>query len=117
MIEIRAKAGARSESDLTAQVQDATFEYLLTSPAAEIRVSAYLDRDWERVDAKYAELFVQEGCQYLSLITQVTPGSKTRKGISLPGPMKSGEQLTLQVARTPVPGIAGTEDAPPPAEN
>ena len=100
-IEIRAKAGMRSPDDLTATVQDTTYDYLLNSPSPSIRISAYLDRDWDMVQAKYAEVFVDASCAYESRIEKMIPGSKMREGVKLPGPMKIGEQLTVIVARTP----------------
>jgi len=101
-IELRLQAGTRSPGDLVVSIQDKTFDYLLSSPAAEIRVSSYLDRDWEHVDAMYAEIFVAESCAFECKVTQVIPGSRTRKNITLPGPMQEGEQLIIIVARTPV---------------
>lgn len=101
-IEIRVLAGVSSEGDLSATVQDATYDYLLSSDAPKMRVSAYLDRDWPVVDKIYAEVFVQEDCDFESRIEQVIPGSKRRENIALPGPMKNGEQLTLLIARNPV---------------
>lgn len=98
-IELRVTAGTRGADDLTLTVQDKTFHYLLSDSAPEIRVSAYLDRDWPLVQARYQELFVSEDCKFESKITQVIPGSKTRTGIRLPGPMNNGEQLTVIVAR------------------
>lgn len=101
-IEIRTKVGVNSPEDITVTVQEATYKYLLTSDAAKIRVSAYLDRDWPMVQKEYAEIFVSADCAFVSRIEQVIPGSKQREKISLPGPMKSGEQLTLLVVRTPI---------------
>ncbi len=84
---------------MTVTVQDATFDYLLSSPAPKIRISAYLDRDWESVLSTYAEVFVRDDCQFATRIEAVLPGSKTRKDIELPGPMYQGEQLTVIVSR------------------
>jgi hypothetical protein len=99
-VELRVKAGLRSPLDLRLVVQDKTFDYLMSSPATEIRVSAYLDQDWENVDATYEELFVADICKFQSKVTKVIAGSRTRKNIVLPGPMTEGEQLTVLVART-----------------
>jgi hypothetical protein len=100
-VELRVTAGERGPDDLSLVVQDKTFDYLMVSPASEIRVSAYLDQDWSEVRATYAELFVAENCSFESKVTKVIPGSKERKGIVLPGPMEEGEQLTILVNRTP----------------
>jgi hypothetical protein len=101
-VELRVEAGVRGPNDLSLVVQDKTFDYLMVSPALEIRVSAYLDQDWPMVLASYAELFVADNCGFASKITKVIPGSKERKGIVLPGPMTEGEQLTVLVSRTPI---------------
>ena len=101
-IELRLHSGVRSPEDLIVTVQDATFEYLLSSPSPQIRVSAYLDRDYPQVEANYAELFVQEGCQFESKIIKIIPGSKTRKDIKLPCLMQTGEQLIVLVDRSPI---------------
>ena len=98
-IELRLQLGARSPGDLVLSVQDKTFDYLMSSAATEIRVSAYLDRDWPNVEAEYAEVFVHETCAYESKVTKVLPGSKFRPKVPLPGPMEEGEQLTLLVKR------------------
>src|SRR4051794_34417218 len=83
-IELRLHAGTRSPGDVVVTVQDKTFDYLLSSVSPEIRVSAYLDRDWPLIEAKYAEIFVADSCPYQSQITQIIAGSRTRKGLSLP---------------------------------
>lgn len=101
-IQIRLKAGVDSPGDLRAMIQDNTFEYLMNSPAPEIRVSAYLDQEWPMVEPKYAEIVVDPACTYQSRITKVIPGSKTRKAPTLPGPMHEGEQLVLMIARIPL---------------
>src|SRR5688572_16091165 len=101
LVTLRFNAGASSESDLTVEVKDNTFEYLMTSDAPTIRVSTYLDRDWPNVKAKYAELVVSEDCPFVSTITRVKPGSRARKEVPLPGPMQTGEQITVEVSRTP----------------
>jgi len=88
-----------SEGDLILTISDQTFEYLTKNTAEKIRVSAYLDRDWSKVEAKYAELFVSAECKDNFKITSISPGSKTRKEIKLPDAMFNGEQLTLQVVR------------------
>ncbi len=98
-IEIRVQQGVQSPDDLTVAVQDTTFDYLMSSPSPEIRVSTYLDRDWPKVEANYAEIFVQEGCLFESKVVRVIPGSKTRKNLVLPCPMLQGEQLIVIVTR------------------
>jgi hypothetical protein len=100
-IELRLQKDTRHPHDLIVTVQDATYEYLMSSASPEIRVSAYLDRDCANVEAKYAEIFVHEDCKFESKITKIIPGSRTRKSIALPGPMSSGEQLVVIVARVP----------------
>jgi hypothetical protein len=100
-VELRVLAGQRGPDDLSLVIQDKTFDYLMISPALEIRVSAYLDQDWPAVRADYAELFVAENCSFASKVTKVIPGSKERKGITLPGAMEEGEQLTILLSRTP----------------
>lgn len=97
---LRSKLGEASPTDLKLSVQDRTYEYLMTTITREVRVSAFFDRDAPRVDADYAEVFVAENCPYESRVTKVIPGSRTRKGIALPGPMHEGEQLTILVERT-----------------
>jgi hypothetical protein len=101
-VELRVKAGERGPDDLSLVVQDKTFDYLMISPAEEIRVSAYLDQDWPEVRAIYAELFVADNCTFLSKVTKIIPGSKERKGIVLPGAMEEEEQLTILVSRSPL---------------
>ena len=100
LIELRTTTGKSSPGDLKVSVQDKTYEYLLKSPAKDIRVSAFLEQDFAKVEAQYAEIFIQPECRFSSIITQVIPGSKTRTGIVLPGPMTKGEQLTLLVSRS-----------------
>ncbi len=99
IVTLRKAADSDSASDIQVTIQDRTFDYLMTSEAAEIRVSAYLDKDIHRVEKTYEELFVNEDCPFLSAITQITPGSRTRE-VVLPGEMKSGEQLVLLVKRS-----------------
>lgn len=99
---LRVNPQTPSENDLTVTVQDNTYEYLMTSDAPKIRVSAYLDRDWDQVESSYAVLFVSEDCPYESTIVRMTPGSRTRNKPTLPGAMKEGEQLVLEVTRTPL---------------
>jgi hypothetical protein len=101
-IELRLQSGTRSEGDLVLTVQDKTFDYLMTSPAAEIRVSAYLDRDWPKVEANYQEVFVSDNCAFESKVTKIIPGSRTRAKITLPDAMEEGEQLVVLVSRTPI---------------
>ena len=57
-ITLRSLAGAPSPTDIVVTVKDNTFEYLMTSIAPTIRVSAYLDRDFEQIEARYAERFL-----------------------------------------------------------
>ena len=102
-IELRTKVGISSDGDLTLNVSDQTFDYLLTSTTEKIRVSAYLDRDWPRVEAKYAEVFVNPECKDIFRVTSISPGSKTRREIRLPDGMFNGEQITLQVVRVSKP--------------
>jgi len=101
-IELRKKAGVKSPEDIQVTVQDRTFEYLQNTITPEIRVSAYLDRDFENVDQDYEEIFVADGTRFESKIISMTAGSSTRKGIVLPGPMSKGEQLIIVVKRTAV---------------
>lgn len=99
-IEIRIQSGVSSPDDIAATVQEATYEYLLTSDAQKIRVSAYLDQDWPLVQKEYAEIFIAADCAFECRIEQIIPGSKTRDNLKLPGPMKKGEQLTILVNRS-----------------
>ena len=100
-IELRTQAGTRGPDDLLLVIQDKTYDYLMSSSAPEIRVSAYLDRDWPKVGESYAEIFVHDTCAYESKVLKLIPGSKVRGKVTLPGPMEEGEQLTILVARTP----------------
>ena len=99
MIELRLHAGVRSPGDLTLNVQEKTYDYLMNSDKAEVRVSAYLDRDWPRVETMYSELFVNDACPYRFQVTRITPGSKVRWTITLPDEMKDGEQVVIFVNR------------------
>lgn len=99
MITLRTHAGTSSPTDLPVEIRDNTYEYLQTSDARAVRVSAYLDRDWPLVADRYAELFVTEDCPWVATVVRILPGSRERKGIVLPGPMKKGEQLTVEVSR------------------
>lgn len=99
IVTLRKTADSDSASDIQVTIQDRTFDYLMTSEAAEIRVSAYLDQDIPQVEKTYEELFVQENCPFHSSISQIIPGSRTRE-VALPGEMKSGEQLVILVKRT-----------------
>ena len=101
-IELRLQSGVRSPGDITVTVQDKTFDYLMVSPAHEIRVSAYLDRDWPKVEAAYEEIFVSENCAFQSKVSQIIPGSRTRGKITLPAAMEEGEQLVILVKRVPI---------------
>jgi hypothetical protein len=100
-IELRVKTGERDPADLKLTVQDRTFDHLMSTISTEVRISAFLDRDVARVEAEYAEVFVSDDCRFNTRITKVIPGSRSRKGIVLPGPMTNGEQLTILVARSP----------------
>jgi hypothetical protein len=112
LITLRTKSGVSSDSDLTVEVKDNTFEYLMTSHASSIRVSAYLDRNWPEVAKTYAELYLNESCPFESKIASVTPGSRVRKDIQLPAPMQQGEQLVLEVKRAPLDGAASPASDP-----
>ena len=96
LLELRLQAGTKSAGDLLVTVQDKTFEYLSTSTASEIRVSAYLDRAWPIVEKQYAELYLNETLSFP--IHGLTPGSKTRK-LALPCEMLEGEQLVILVSK------------------
>jgi hypothetical protein len=98
-IQLRLISRTSSPGDITATVSDKTFDYLLSSDSDKIRVSAYLDRDWDRVDPNFQELFISEASKDEFKIQSISPGSKTRWSITLPDAMKEGEQLTLQVLR------------------
>jgi hypothetical protein len=100
-IELRLKAGERSPGDLKVSVQDRTFEYLRDTVTPEIRISAFLDEDAAHVEKSYVEVFVTDECAYHTLIEQIIPGSRERRGseITLPAPMHKGEQLTIIVKR------------------
>ena len=97
-ITLRKTAGIAGSDDIQVSVQDRTFDYLMSSDAVEIRVSAYLEKDLPLVDSTYAELFVANDSPFISSVKQITPGSRTRK-VQLPGEMKAGEQLVILVGR------------------
>jgi len=99
-IQLRKKTGESSPDDLTLQIQDPTYEYLMSSQAPEIRVSAYLDRDWPLVENMYEEIFIDENCTFNATITKLIPGSKIKREILLPCAMNEGEQLTILVSRS-----------------
>lgn len=99
-IVLRKVAGKSSPEDIVLSVQDRTIDYLKVTITPEVRVSAFFEKDYERVDSRYAELFVEEGAAFTSTVVQIIPGSRTRQGIELPGAMKIGEQLTILVKRT-----------------
>ena len=109
LIELRLTAGIRHADDLVVSIQDQTFDYLMTTSAIDVRVSAYFERDWGQVESHYAELFVNEDCPSRYSITNIIPGSKSRRGLTLPGAMKTGEQLTLQVVRVDA-GVESSTD-------
>ena len=95
-LELRLNPDQSSPQDLQVNVQEKTYEYLMTTLAHEIRVSAYLDRAWPQVEARYAELVVSENLKFK--VASIGAGSKTRK-IILPDEMHEGEQLILVVTR------------------
>ncbi len=97
---LRTKMGVSSDSDLVVSVQDKTFEYLRTTVTPQIRVSAYFEHDSAHVEDRYAEIHVEDGAKFVTRITRVIPGSRTRTP-ELPGPMMAGEQLTIEVERSP----------------
>ena len=101
LVALRTQAGSSSPSDLLVEVQDQSIVYLrdLVEPKNS-RVSTYLDRDWPMVEANYGELVI-EGSQQDFLVSRVIPGSRARTGIQLPGMMKKGEQLTLEIKCQP----------------
>lgn len=99
-IVLRKVAGKSSPEDIVLSVQERTIDYLKVTVTPEVRVSAFFEKDYDRVDSRYAELFVEDGTPFLSTIVQIIPGSRTRQGIELPGAMKTGEQLTILVKRT-----------------
>ncbi|MGZ3686791.1 MAG: hypothetical protein ACXVBW_00735 [Bdellovibrionota bacterium] len=101
-IELRLFSGTRDPKDILLVVQDRTYDFLMSSTAPEIRISAYLDRDWPEVERQYAEVFVHESCRFESKVQRIIPGSKERKEVPLPGPMEEGEQLTVIVTRSPI---------------
>jgi len=106
LLQLRTKFDQSSPSDLLVEVQDKSIDHLLSLTLTKTaRVSTYLDRDWPLVEAHYGELVV-EGCKYDNLVKRVIPGSRTRTGVTLPGPMKKGEQLTLEIERQAKPTIA-----------
>ncbi len=100
-IVLRMKAGTQSPEDLTVNVQDKTFDYLMTTHSPSIRVSSYFERDCPQVEEEYAEIFVDENCPFVTQVIELIPGSRIRTGLSLPCAMKEGEQLTIMVTRTP----------------
>ena len=77
LIQLRLKHNTQSPGDLLVNVQDQTYEFLGTSTNPEIRVSAYLDRDWPRVEARYEELYVSDLLKFK--VGAISAGSKTRK--------------------------------------
>jgi len=97
---LRSVLGEFSSGDLPLSVQDRTFDHLMSTISPEIRISAFLEADAE-VAEEYAEVFVANDCLFDSIVTKIIPGSRTRKGIELPGEMKVGEQLTILVQRRP----------------
>jgi hypothetical protein len=98
-IKLRTQVDVDSKNDLLVGVQDKTFEYLKITITPKARVSAYFDKDAPSVEASYAELFVEGAKSSRWLVTSVIPGSRKRSGVTLPGPMFEGEQLTIEVTR------------------
>ncbi len=96
---LRTTLGQSSPNDLKISVKDNTFKFLQISSAETIRVSAYFERDEALVEKNYAEIFVVDDCRFESRILGITPGSRTRQGISLPSAMYAGEQLVIEVER------------------
>ncbi len=101
-IELRIQAGVRSPEDISLQVQDRTYSYLMETVSPEVRISAFFDKDQPWVEARYAEVFVHDDCRFKSMVAQIIPGSRARTGVTLPGLMKEGEQLTILVKRSPL---------------
>lgn len=99
-ITLRTVLGKSSPDDLILSVQDRTHEHLLTTISPEVRILAFLVED-SNVAESYADVYVSDDCPYESIVTKIIPGSRTRKGIELPGEMTSGEQLTILVDRRP----------------
>jgi hypothetical protein len=101
LVTLRRVPGVASEDDIHVEVQEKTWNHLMTAPAPTARVSTYLDRDWPQIEAQYAELYLDETCPFVAEVTRITPGSRIRTGIRLPAPMRQGEQLTIEVRRKP----------------
>ncbi|GEM_PF-2306388 len=97
---LRSVMGESRPDDLKLSVQDRTFDHLMSTISTEVRISAFLEADAE-VAEEYAEVFVAEDCRFLTIVTKILPGSRTRKDIELPGPMMMGEQITILVDRKP----------------
>ena len=97
---LRSVMGESSPDDLKLSVQDRTFDHLMSTISPEVRISAFLEADAD-VAEEYAEVFVADDCRFLTIVTKVIPGSRTRKDIELPGAMTTGEQLTILVDRKP----------------
>ena len=93
---LRLKAGISSAGDIEVKVQEATYDFLLTPSDREVRVSGYLDRDWETVASRFEELASLDEPRIRYQVIAVNPGSRTRKGIQLPGAMMNGEQLVIR---------------------
>ena len=95
---LRPKAGESQPLDLTLHIKDNTYDYLMTTQAEEVRVSAFFENDFPMVQDKYEELFVNEECNSRYFVKKIIPGSKSRK-VTLPSQMLTGEQLTIIVHR------------------
>lgn len=104
---LRLKAGTSSAGDIEVNVQDQTYDFLLSTSAPEVNVSGYLDRDWESVASEFEELASPGEPKIQYAVKAVIPGSRTRKGIVLPGAMMKGEQLVIR-ALNPMEQEAGS---------
>lgn len=104
-VTLRVTAGQATLDDLSVGVQDKTYDYLMTTTTEKVRVSAYLEADHEIVSNAYAQLVLdptdEAAARFENVVIEVIPGSRTRKGIVLPGAMFAGEQLTVIVQRQP----------------
>lgn len=102
LVKLRTQLGVDSPDDLEISVQEKTFSYLQTTITPSVRVSAYFESDAPHVLEAYAELHVPGPAKYRNLIKTLIPGSRKREGVTLPGTMYAGEQLTLEVVREPL---------------
>ena len=97
LIELRINSGSKSPGDLLVNVQEKTYEFLSVTESTDIRVSAYLDRNWPMVETRYQELYVSDDLKFK--VASITAGSKTRK-VNLPGEMHEGEQLIISAKKS-----------------